>query len=331
MTRIMLSSPWFGICVAILCLGASEGCRCAGTTCQPVRPACLSRGAATCDPCYGYRPTCWTRWPDCCRPCPPPEQIIPIPHGLPGNAAPGDASDANSKDLEPVPKPVPQAGIVSEPPEPAASLPKVNQSPKARAAKPVPKAKTVPKAKADEPLPVPEVKEPPEAKPAEPSPMPKAKESPKAVSPVSDDDKSLSVVPIQPSSDDSSSSSESDAAASERAFSPRPNDDNVAADTQEVRSDGDRQKTDHERLIPTRDVYNMCLALLAPEKHVGLVLLAPEKKDLFPEIRQVAFGQEEDGRSNGQYDQQRHDERQQQPPPARLLSRLNHEAGHVLR
>jgi len=231
MVRIMLTSPWIGIGLTILCLGTSGGCRCVARTRKPPIPSAicvdrLPRCPTLCGPCNGYHPTCWMAWPDGCGTCPPPEQIVPVPRGPVGDALPGEGVRSNAKDLEVVPMPQ------EEPP------------------------------KAKEPLP--KVKEPPQARP----PQPKA-------------EKPQSIVPIKPSVNDSESN-DSDTADWDTAPLPAHHAERSLPDTMSIHSD-----RGVGAFAPTRDIYDMCLALVAPAT-----------KNIFPEVCQAIFRQEKNGSSD---------------------------------
>jgi hypothetical protein len=282
MARIKLTSPWFGISLTIICLGISGGCRCADSVCRSSHPPALckdrlSQGAVTCDPCCGYHPTCWTAWPVCCRSCPPPDQFIPVPRKLLGNAPPAEGVGSNANDLEMVPMPEPQSEM-GAPPEAKGPLSKVNQPPRAKAVEPLHKVKELPQAIPDGSLP--KVKSPPKAKADEP--LPKVKEPPTTKSVLPREEELHSIVPIKPAMDDADRD-ESDTGGWKKAPTPKPSGNNAGSNTKDVCCGSGGGK-----FFPTRDIYNMCLALLTPDYYA------------FPEIHQVAFGQKVDRSCDGQ-------------------------------
>ena len=282
MVRIMFTNRWIGVGLTILCLGTSGGCCCRPDKVgKPPLPSALCidrlpRGPNLCGPCAGYHPTCWMAWSDCYTPCPPPEQVVPIPHGRAGDILPGEGVRSPDKDLEAVPMPQEE------------SRPKVGKPPKA-----------------EEPLP--KLERPPKA----PPPLNKAKEP-------------QPIVPAKPPMDDSRSH-ESDSANWEVAPLPE----------QYVKSPAPDKMAVHTAPIPK---YSLRIldsdssgGKSAPTRDVPLAVLVPEKRDVFPEILQVVFRQEERDSSDGQQDKQPDGSHKQPPSPACSLVELNHAAGHAQR
>ena len=275
MVKSMSNSHWTGIGLTILCLGIVGGCCCADKVDKPPLPSalCIDRlppCPTVVGACAGYHPTCWMSWPDCCPTCPPPDQVVPVPRGPAEDTPRGEGVRSPDKGLEAVPMP-------QEEPQPkVAEPPKAEEPPSAVE---LPRAKTLPK-----------TNEPPSGRKPH-----NAKEPPKAKNPLPKVEKPLSIVPNPPSIGDPLPN-ESDTSAWEEAPLPE----------QYVKS-----PVPNKASIGVSSMSGCVLHILdsdseveesAPATDASLTILAPKKRDALPEVRQVVFRQQEEGRGYGRRD-----------------------------
>jgi hypothetical protein len=275
MVRITLTNSWIGIGLTFLCLGTSGGCSCSDKVCQSPSSALgvvrLPQVPSLCGPCGGYRPTCWMAWSDCCPPCPPPEQAVSTPHGSAGDIRQGEDVRSPSKDMEVLPMP-------QEEPRPKVATP-----PEAEA--PMPILETPAKSK----QPLPTLDKPAKGK----EPSPKLEQSPKAENPANKAKEPRSVVPAKPSTN-YSGSRYSESANWEAAPLP-----------ERYVSSPDPEKWH----AATASLPKYSLRIVDPDNGDGesspasaasLAVLAPKKRGILPDVRQVVFRQEEHNSGNSQ-------------------------------
>jgi hypothetical protein len=324
MVKITFTSSWIGIGLMLLCLGMSGGCCCADKAGKPPLPSAmcidpLPPGPTVCGPGYGYHPTCWMAWSDCCRTCPPPEQVVPLPRGPAGDTPSGDGvRPPNRTDLEVVPVPheeprakLPNPPKAEEPPpmlekhgkakEPPPMLEKTGNAkePDLILEKPLkakePKSKLKKPGKAEKSKP--KLEESPKAEPPltkAKEPRPKLERLPKVENCLTKAEEP-SIVPIQPSMDDSGRS-KPECADWEEAPLPKHYAKSSVPDKLDVYippvpKSRPRILDSHSgsrELAPTRDMY--------------FAVLVPERRSILPEIRRVVFWQEENGGGDRQQD-----------------------------